>query len=157
MTEQIKKEQNAKQRAEQIRKQREKRGAWDGLSSRFPQLPPREGYKTHWFNDKNGRVERALERGWEFSKRAGFTDNKVDLDSNPNQRIAVNVGTKEDNSVMYAYAMDIPEEIYEEDRAVVQERVDRKEKYIKEGKTETGASHSATKVEATIESNFKPD
>lgn len=156
MTEQVKTI-SAKERAEQIRKQRESRGEFDGLNSRYPQLPVREGYITRWFNDKAGRIERMKIKGWEFSKRAGFTDSKVDLEKEPNKRIRIHAGVKEDGSDLFQYAMDIPEEIYNEDRAVKMASVDKKEKYIFEGKSETGAKHTADEVSNKLETNFKPD
>lgn len=148
----------AEQRAAQIRELRGGRRALDGLNSRYPQLPPRTGFKTHWFNDEKGRVNRALRDGWVFSERPGYTDKGVDLEKNPKKRIGVRVGTKEDLSDLFAYAMDIPTEIYDEDRRAKLESVDRKEQYIKEGKVETaGAAGLDYKVESDIKSNFQPD
>jgi len=151
----------AEQRAEQIRKQRKGRRPMDGLVTRFPVLPPRQGFKTHWFNDDKGKIERAKENGWEFSKRAGFTDGTIDLEKNPNQRIRVMVDHKADGSDMHAYAMDIPEDIYNDDRAAkarpTKERLD----FISKGGTDSSdatlAKDTGMKVETTIQTNFKPD
>lgn len=154
----------AAQRVEEIRKLRRDRRPWDGTGSRFPQIPPRPEYKTHWFNDHKGRIEQKISLGWEFSKRAGFTDAKVDLAAHPNKRIRVHVGQKEDGSDMYAYAMDLPMEIYQEDKANRLKEVNEKEKFIREGKTEkthdVDVSSLTPVVEAQISEKkqiFKPD
>ena len=78
-----KKEQTAAQRAEEIRKSRNGRRPLHGRVGRFPELPKREGFKTHWFNDEDGQVELKLKQGWEFAKRAGFSDNKVNFAERP--------------------------------------------------------------------------
>jgi hypothetical protein len=157
--EQTKTELTAKQRAEQIRKERGGRRPMDGLNSRFPQLPERAGFRTYWFKDENGRVETALKRGWTFSERPGFTDGKFDLVKNPKKRIHIRSGTREDLSDQFSYAMDIPEDIYDEDRKAKLEVVDRREQFMKTGKVE-GAGDLDVKVESDIKTNqhnFKPD
>lgn len=150
----------AKERAKQILEQRNGRRAMDGINSRFPQLPPRQGFKTHWFKDEKGRVERALQDGWTFSERPGYTDDKIDLVKNPKKRIHIRSGSREDLSDQFSYAMDIPLEVYEMDRRAKLEVVERKEKYIKEGKTEDIGSlgvETGAKVTTNIQTNFKPD
>ena len=149
----------AKQRAEEILKLRNGKRPMNGINSRFPQLPIRLGFKTHWFNDHKGKVEEALRNGWTFSERPGYTDDKVDLKKNPKARIHIRSGSKEDLSDMFTYAMDIPLEIYNLDRRAKMEVVERKERFIKEGNTEGSGSVKDTnvKVESSIQSNFKPD
>jgi len=158
MTKEQTKELTAKQRAEQIREQRGGRRPIDGLVSKFAQIPKRAGFKTHWFNDEDGKIERALQNGWIFSERKGFTDNTLDLLKNPRKRIGVRVDTKKNLEDLHAYAMDIPQEIYDEDRRAKLEIVDRKEEYMRTGKVDAGGLD--VKVEADIktnQSNFQPD
>ena len=147
----------AKQRAEEILKLRGGRQPMNGMNSRFPQLPVRAGFKTHWFNDHKGKIEEALHFGWTFSERPGYTDNKVDLIKNPKARIHIRSGSKEDLSDMFTYAMDIPLEIYNLDRKAKTEAIDRKERFIKEGNTEGSVKDTNVKAELTIQSNFTPD
>lgn len=126
------------ERAEQIRKNKQLR-PYDGLTSRFPNLPVRTGFKTHWFNDAKGKIQRKLEEGWEFSKRVGYKDTTVNLEEKPNTRIRCWVGTKKDGSTLYAYAMDLPLEIWGEYEAAKMKEVDEREKVIRREPTEHGA------------------
>lgn len=148
------KELTAKQRAEQIRKSRTTRRPFDGRVTRFPTLPERQGFRTHWFNDDKGKVERALSNGWEFSKRAGFTDDKIDLQKAPNKRISVRVGTHDDGTDMFAYAMDVPIEIYQEDRERKAAPQKQRMAYIAEGKTEKSGLEG-TETEQKVTSNIQ--
>jgi len=157
--EQNTKEQTASQRAEEIRKLRNGRKPMDGMSSRFGDLPAKAGFKTHWFNDEKGKVERSLKNGWTFSERAGMTDPKNDLVKNPKARISVRVGTKVDLSDLFAYAMDIPLEIYQSDRKEKLKSVDRKEAFMKGGGVaDDGGMGFKAEVELkTNQTNFQPD
>lgn len=67
-------------------------------------LPLRANYHRHWFNDSPGRIEEANLKGWEHVK---------DKEGRPVKRI---VGTARDGNGLYAYAMELPQEIWEEDQ-----------------------------------------
>ena len=157
--EQTKTELTAKQRTEQILEQRGGRRPMDGLVSKFAQIPVREGFKTHWFNDEDGKIERALQNGWIFAERKGYTDNITDLVKNPRKRIGVRVDTKANLDCLFAYAMDIPQTIYDMDRRAKLEVVDRKEEYMKTGQVEAGGLKAkVTESEIkTNQKNFQPD
>lgn len=162
MTEQQTQQDIAKQRAEEILKEREGRSLIMGGESRFPQLPVKTGFKTHWFNDEKGKIETALKNGWTFSEREGFTDKKkhIDLKKHPHSRIRVRVGEKTDLSDLFAYAMDIPKEIYDIDQSEQQKRIDKREHFITTGKLEDvdkNLSETSPKVQVEIKSNFTPD
>jgi len=62
-------------------------------------LPPIRGYKQHWFNDKPGRIERAMSAGW---------THVLDETGKPKTLIA-------DSGGLRAYALKIPEEFWAED------------------------------------------
>lgn len=62
-------------------------------------LAPIKGYKQHWFNDKPGRVERALSAGW---------THVLDENGKPKTMIV-------DSGGLRAYALKIPEEFWLED------------------------------------------
>lgn len=66
-------------------------------------LPKRAGYHSHWFNGEGGRIDDALANGWAHRK---------DADGKPVKRA---VGRGRDQGVLYAYAMDIPEQFWLED------------------------------------------
>lgn len=151
----------AEERAAEIRKKLQGKRPYHGLRSRFPQLPKRQGFVTHWFNDENGRIEESLNFGWEFSKRAGFVDEKIDLLQHPNKRIRVRVGSKEDYSDLYAYAMDIPEEIYNEYRTPVETECKRREDAIfgrdKDSQVKFDGSIKAEVTKSDYDNNFTPN
>ena len=62
-------------------------------------LPPIRGYKQHWFNDKPGRIERAMSAGW---------THVLDETGKPKSLIV-------DSGGLRAYALKIPEEFWMED------------------------------------------
>lgn len=70
-------------------------------------LPNRPGYKRYWFNDAPGQVQGALDNGW---------GHVLDKDRKPLSRV---VGSGRDGGALKAYAMEIPQEFWDED----QERV----------------------------------
>lgn len=70
-------------------------------------LPNRPGYKRYWFNDAPGQVQGALDNGWAHV---------LDKDRKPLSRV---VGSGRDGGALRAYAMEIPQEFWDED----QERV----------------------------------
>jgi hypothetical protein len=90
-----------RQEIERIRSIRRPLGAY----SQKLALSERRGYKRHWFNDQAGRPVEAESNGWAFVKGS---DNK------PIKRC---VGSGRDKGALYAYAMEIPLEFWQEDMA----------------------------------------
>jgi len=84
----------------------------------------REGFHDHWFNDIPGRVDRALEAGYEHV---------VGKDGKNVSRV---VGVAEGGGALTAYLMRIPEEWYKEDIKIEQNQIDEKEEMIRRGKFE---------------------
>lgn len=80
-------------------------------------LPVRIGYHRHWFNDVAGRIDEAKASGWSHIKNP--------RDGTPLKRV---VGTGRDNNVLIAYAMELPEQFWQEEMAakhkVAQEKID---------------------------------
>lgn len=91
---------------ERIRKMRRPFGS----STRKLELAQRPNYKRHWFNDTGARVQEYLDSGWAHVK---------DQKGQPLKRA---VGTGRDNGVLYAYAMELPEEFWLEDMAARHEQ-----------------------------------
>lgn len=69
-------------------------------------LPPRIGYHRHWFNDVAGRIDEATASGWAHVKNP--------RDGTPLRRV---VGSGRDNSPLYAFAMELPEVLWQEEMA----------------------------------------
>lgn len=77
-------------------------------------IPEREGFTRRWFNDKPGRIQRALDAGY---KHVENPQTKA-----PYQLIVNQSADKAD--AMKAFAMEIPNEFYDEDFALKQEALD---------------------------------
>jgi hypothetical protein len=71
-----------------------------GAFDRKLDLAPIEGYKLHWFNDKPGRIERALSAGWTYILNDA---------GKPKSQIVDSGGLK-------SFAMKIPEQFWAEDQ-----------------------------------------
>lgn len=85
-------------------------------------LEKREGFHRHWFNDRPGRVQRAEAAGYAFV---------LDTNGKPETRP---VGVREGGGGLIAYAMEIPQELYDEDFLAGQKVVDDIDASIKQGK-----------------------
>lgn len=81
-------------------------------------IEKRRGYHTHWFNDAGARIDEALLAGWAFRQRDG-------------QRVRRAVGMGRDQGVLYAYAMDIPLEFWQEDQAARHKQASEKMEALK--------------------------
>lgn len=107
------------------------------------QAPSRPGYRRRWICDRPGRIEDAIRGGYQFvtKETLGGPDVPVDLTERESvdSRVSRVVGVHEDNRPMVAYLMEIPEELYEEDQARKQAKVDEKEAALRRGVDQHGA------------------
>jgi hypothetical protein len=84
------------------------------------EYPERPGYHRHVFNDKPGRLERALRGGYQFVTKDQIPDfdvspllsQKEEVDS----RVSWAVGQEDDGRAIRGYLMEIPEELYQADQ-----------------------------------------
>ena len=91
-------------------------------------VPGRKGFVRRWINDSPGRLLRAEEADW--------TPVIDDIESEEKGRaVGKNalVGTKEDGSPLYAYLMEIPEDIYNEDQKAKQKPLDEFDDALRRG------------------------
>lgn len=79
----------------------------------------RPGYQRRWVNDVAGRLQQAIEGGYEHVAQDP-TAKSQDLGVKTSRV----VGSKEDGQAMSAYLMEIPVEWYEEDQRTKQKPVD---------------------------------
>jgi hypothetical protein len=94
-----------------------------------PKIP---GYVSYWFNDDEGRIERAQRAGYEFasSEEVALHDFSVAGDSTKtgNQdmgsRVSMVVGTLKTGAPMRGYLMKIREEVWKVDQMLQQKRND---------------------------------
>ncbi len=84
------------------------------------QYPERAGYHRHIFNDKPGRLERALRGGYQFVTKDQMPDyierplsQKEEVDS----RVSWMVGQEDNGTPIRGYLMELPEEDYQADQA----------------------------------------
>jgi hypothetical protein len=90
-------------------------------------VPQRAGYHTHVFNDVPGRLERALEAGYQFIKNAA------------GDKLKFVVGTAMSGDALEGYAMEIPEEWWKADMDAQLDEVNEREKGYKRGTDAHGA------------------
>ena len=86
----------------------------------------RAGYQRRWVNDTPGRLQQAIEGGYEHVSQDP-TAKSQDLGVKTS-RI---VGTKEDGTAMQAFLMEIPADWYEEDQKAKQKPLDEFEQALK--------------------------
>lgn len=82
----------------------------------------RKGYHRHWFNEVPGRIDRALEAGYNFvNDTQGTRVNRV-------------VGVAPAGGPLIAFLMEIPQDWYDQDQKREQEKVDQVDAEIRSGK-----------------------
>lgn len=114
-----------------------------------PHIP---GYVLYWFNDDEGRVERALRSSYQFveSDEVALHDFSLAGDSTKsgNQdlgtRVSMLVGLTRDGRPMRAYLMKIREEIWKIDQKLGQERNDKVAAALKSGRIGANAEGAPT-------------
>lgn len=97
-----------------------------GTTEEKLKLPDVPGFRTYWFNDTPGRIDRA--------KAAGY-EHRLDANRQPISRV-VGVSTGGQGGLR-AYAMIIPMEFFKEDQAAELAKVDAVHSQIVNGKLET--------------------
>lgn len=98
-------------------------------------LPHRRGYHRHWFNDKPGRLDQATRAGWHFV--AG-------RDRKPIRRT---VGMQQDGPLR-AYAMEIPNPLWERDRAARERQAESRMDSVRNQVAVTAPNESAHRADA---------
>ena len=120
------------------------------------------GYRTYWFNDDQGKIERAMRAGYEFvnSDEVGVHDFSLAGDSTKtgNQdmgtRVSMVVGTREGGQPMRAYLMKIREEIFRIDQKLQQEKNDEIARTLKAGRIGTDQVAPADMGNIYVRSNI---
>lgn len=84
------------------------------------EYPERPGYHRHIFNDKPGRLERALNGGYQFVSKnqiPGHIDRPLGQKEEVDSRVSWVVGQEDNGTAIIGYLMEIPEADYQEDQA----------------------------------------
>lgn len=110
---------------------RENRKPMTGLNQRLSADIP-EGLVGHWFADRPGRVQRAIEAGWMFA-HYGVNGVLREDDGREGAIFEEHADTNARGESVRQYLMLIPRELYEEDYAAKQARLDKQMEAIKRG------------------------
>lgn len=86
---------------------------------------PRPGWHRCYMNDTADNISEALEADYEFVLKDGCTNS-----NDPGARIRVLAGRHESGEPLYAYLMEIPQELWEADQAALQEYPDKVDRAI---------------------------
>lgn len=144
LTPEQKRERVEAKRAVRNMDQRTKRGSFNGTEGKLRIAHQIDGYHLHIFNDTPGRIEQAINVGYEFvtpDEVGGTATNVVSRNTDIGDKVRFLVGTDANNEPMYAYLMKIRQEFYEEDQNALQARNDAVDAAIRGGKnTKEGTS-----------------
>ena len=116
---------------------RRNRGAFNGTRGKLQVGKQIQGYHLYFFNDEPGRIQAALDAGWEFVSpdEVGYastnvTNRNVDL----GDRVSVIGGKDDRGNGVPQVLLKIKQEWWEEDQADIQKRNDRTDAAIRKGK-----------------------
>jgi len=116
---------------------RSKRGTFNGTEGKLRIDRQIEGYHLHIFNDSPGRIEQALDVGYEFvspDEIGSVSTNVVSRNTDIGDKVRFLVGTDGDNQPQYAYLMKIRQEFYDEDQLALQTKNNKIDDAIRGGK-----------------------
>lgn len=105
-----------------------------GVPTQRLQADVPKGMTGRWTNDTPGRIQRALEGGYEFIS----SDGEV-VQNREGCRSEI-VGTGRDGGAMKAYLMAIPTVYYDEDQAAKQSEIDKIDDAIRRGEPQQAAA-----------------
>ena len=97
-------------------------------------VPERPGYQRRWFNDMEGRIQQALDGGYEFVMSGEVPKIGTSDIDNVNRDLGARVSRVVDKSTgMKAYLMEIKKEFFEEDQRAKQALIDETDRQIRKG------------------------
>jgi len=112
------------------------RNVFNGTQAKLTVNKQIPGYHLHIFNDEPGRVQTAIDGGWEFvtpDEVGGVKDSVTSGNTDLGDKVRFLVGTSEKGDGLYAYLLKIKQEWYDEDQAEIQKRNDRVDDAIRGG------------------------
>jgi hypothetical protein len=120
-----------------------KRNAFNGTEGKLTVEHKIEGYHLHILNDTPGRIQQALDGGYEFVKPSELLSVKENVTSRNTDvgdkvRFLVNPSAKEGEQ--YAYLMKIKQEWFDEDQNALQEKNNQTDEAIRSGRNLKGSS-----------------
>mgnify|MGYP003343017742 FL=1 len=112
------------------------RNVFNGTQAKLSVNNQIPGYHMHIFNDEPGRIQTAIDGGWEFvtpDEVGGVKDSVTSGNTDLGDKVRFLVGTSEKGDGLYAYLLKIKQEWYDEDQAEIQKRNDRVDDAIRGG------------------------
>lgn len=119
--------------------ERKKRGTFNGTQAKLVVGHEIPGYKLYGFNDDAGRIQDALDTGWEFvspEEVGGVRNGVVSGNTDLGDKVRWRVGKLENGEALYCYVMKIRQEWYDEDQAALQARNDAIDEAIRGGRVQ---------------------
>ena len=126
----------AKVRSNAERPARTERSSFNGTTGKLKIQKQIDGYHMHIFNDEPGRIEQAIDVGYEFvtpDEIGSVATNVTSRNTDIGDKVRFLVGTAANNEPMYAYLMKIRQEFYDEDQSKLQAKNDAIDVAIKKG------------------------
>lgn len=117
---------------------RDQRKPFAGFTQKLA-YPPRAGYYRYWFNDEPGRIVQARDAGYEHVKNP--------QSKQPEKRV---VGVRKEGGALFAYLMEIPTEIWEDDQKLTRRRTDDMEQAIRQSRVIAQSDQSAKEDEGNF-------
>lgn len=112
---------NTQQRATSARK----RNVFNGTEGKLTVEHTIEGYHLHIFNDTPGRIQHALDGGYEFvhpEEIGSVKENVTSRNTDVGDKVRFLVNPNAADGEQYGYLMKIKQEWYEEDQLVLQDK-----------------------------------
>ena len=131
-------EKKAKTEAVAARSQKARRNLFNGTEGKLKVGHTIDGFHLHIFNDSPGRIDTALQSGYEFvtpDEVGGTGTNVVSANTDLGDKVRFLVGLAEDGGPMYGYLMKIKQEWYDEDQAERIGRTQQIDNALRKGKT----------------------
>ena len=114
-----------------------RRNVFNGTEGKLKVRGTIPGYHLHVLNDITGRIDTALQGGYEFvteSEIEGVTNNVTSRNTDIGDKVRFLVGKTDTGEPLYAYLMKIKQEWYDEDQAAIAEKNNKVDSALKKGK-----------------------
>jgi len=116
---------------------RKRRNVFNGTEAKLSVQTQIPGYHLHVLTDTGGRIQAAMDSGYEFVRPdevGGVSENVVSRNGDLGERIRFLVNPRAEGSEQYGYLMKQRLEWYEEDQAELQAKNNRIDASIRKGK-----------------------
>lgn len=116
---------------------RKRRSAFNGTEAKLSVRNEIPGYHLHVLTDTGGRIQEAMDSGYEFVRPdevGGVSENVVSRNGDLGERIRYLVNPRAEGSEQYGYLMKQRLEWYEEDQAELQAKNNRIDTAVRSGK-----------------------